>query len=1141
MTDLTGRRIDQYRVDAKLGEGGMGAVYRAHDLNLNRAVALKVMSQQLARNPTFQQRFLQEAQAAARLNHPSIVQIYDFGTTQGLLYMVMAFVPGGSLASYIKQMQAQNQVLELREMLLILAQIADALAFAHRSGVVHRDIKPDNVLLLRLEQPERAGEPPVRAVVTDFGLAKLLEGGVVETATGTFMGTMAYMSPEQALGKPLDGRSDIYSLGVMLYQLTTGRLPFDIKTPTEAVMKHMQETPPPPQSVREGVPASVVSILAKALAKNPANRYQDAAVLAQDLRQAAASLTPQEVTQFAPAGTVISLATQLVSSTPPAMPSRMGGNIGAASEDQLIVAHQGETPRTHPLDKNVITLGRVETCDIVLPATGISRTHARLERTDTGWQVVDLGSTNGTFLDGSRLLPDVPEPWQPGQTLRIGAYHLQWRRAVNAGIGPISLMAPQISGPVSPNLGRTQRFGGGSSQIYSTGGQIGLAVTPTNVDVAAGGRADIQVELLNQGITVDHFTFGLDGIPKSWVTIPQDSLQLMPGAQGALPLTIQPPRDSNATAGAHAYRLTVRSASNPREQAVVSGQVNIQPFTQSTLEVSPTQLKNGSTCRVRVHNQGNVRASFQVSGSDPAESLLFQGTEQPLTLNPGQQDNLMVKVSARSRPLLGRTQTQPFTLSAQAPSGEVQRQSGQLAVSPVIPPWLVSVAGILAILICLGGAYLLNTTRQNQQAATETAVALVAAAQATENAQATQAAASQATQTAQAAAAQQTLDAQATMDFLTAVAAGDNDGDGLANQEEQAAGTDPNNADTDGDGLSDYVEVRQKGTDPKKEDTDGDGLVDGQEVEIGTSPLNPDTDNDGVPDGLDPDPLAPPTLTPTLTTEATATPSPPPTATETPVPGVWSGVWESECSFVACAQVTLQQDGNSITGSYANGAGTLTGVVEGNLVSGQWSLGGVDGEFDFWIAEDGQTWQGNWDRTFAWCGYRAGDEKPSPCGVSRWYGTWTTNCGGSSCSDLTVIQTGSEVVGTYADGDGAIAGTVSGTTLSGTWTRGGAGTLKFFLATNGRQFNGNYNGSFEWCGHRSGQADPSPCLNKGDVIFPIGTLTIPGIFILQTPPPIINPNLINPLIDPGLILFPTATPGLNLINPGLIIIPTVTP
>jgi serine/threonine protein kinase len=178
MNDLIGQQIDHYRLDSLVGEGGMGAVYRAYDLNLAIPVALKVMHSHLARQPEFQDRFLQEAQAEARLDHPSIVDVKYFGAKQGLLYMVMAYMAGGSLGTYIRQLQETGAVTPLHEAVTLLAQVADALGYAHRNGVVHCDVKPGNVLVQRLEEPSREGDLPLRSIVTDFGLARVLEGGV---------------------------------------------------------------------------------------------------------------------------------------------------------------------------------------------------------------------------------------------------------------------------------------------------------------------------------------------------------------------------------------------------------------------------------------------------------------------------------------------------------------------------------------------------------------------------------------------------------------------------------------------------------------------------------------------------------------------------------------------------------------------------------------------------------------------------------------------------------------------------------------------------------------------------------------------------------------------------------------------------
>lgn len=293
-----GQQIENYRIDGVIGQGGMGTIFSATDINLMRPVAVKVMHQELADDPTFQARFLQEARAAARLDHPSIVRIYHFGREGGLLYIVMELVDGLSLGAYLRQLAKLNQVVRLEETLSLVAQAADALGYAHRQGVIHRDVKPDNILVKRLDGANRPGDPPLRAMVTDFGLARLA-GMEQDTQAGLMMGTLPYMSPEQVLDLPIDGRSDIYSLGVVLYQLATGKLPLDIRSPERALEAHQYEEIPIPRVVHAGVPAAVEAIILRALNRRPENRHQTAEELAGELRRAAAGLGNQEALAFA--------------------------------------------------------------------------------------------------------------------------------------------------------------------------------------------------------------------------------------------------------------------------------------------------------------------------------------------------------------------------------------------------------------------------------------------------------------------------------------------------------------------------------------------------------------------------------------------------------------------------------------------------------------------------------------------------------------------------------------------------------------------------------------------------------------------------------------------------------------------------
>ncbi|MDQ1436094.1 MAG: eukaryotic-like serine/threonine-protein kinase [Actinomycetota bacterium] len=259
---LVGRVFSsRYEVQREIAQGGMAEVYLAHDQLLNRPVALKVLFPEYAREPSFVERFRREAQAAANLNHPNIVAIYDWGQEDGTYFIVMEYVEGRALRDLIRS----EGPLDANQAAEITAEIASALAFAHRNGVVHRDVKPGNVLLTRSGTVK----------VTDFGIARAGASDGL-TQTGSVMGTATYFSPEQAQGLPVDGRSDVYALGVVLYEMVTGVAPFTGDSPVSVAYKHVREEVVVPSERNPDVPPGIEQIIVTALAKAPENRYQTA-------------------------------------------------------------------------------------------------------------------------------------------------------------------------------------------------------------------------------------------------------------------------------------------------------------------------------------------------------------------------------------------------------------------------------------------------------------------------------------------------------------------------------------------------------------------------------------------------------------------------------------------------------------------------------------------------------------------------------------------------------------------------------------------------------------------------------------------------------------------------------------------------
>ena len=286
MTTIAGR----YELGEEIGLGGMAKVFKATDTRLGRAVALKVLAPSFAHDEAFVARFQREAQAAARLNHPNIVSVYDSGTVGDIHYMVMELVQGRTLS----EMLAQDGRLLPERAEEIEESVCSALAAAHAQGIVHRDIKPGNIML--------ASHGEVK--VMDFGIARMDSGQTV-AQTQAVLGTASYLSPEQAQGGPVDARSDIYSAGVVLYEMLTGKPPFAGDTAVSVAMQHVQETPTPPSQVTGGIPPELEAVILRAMAKNPANRYQTAEEFRRDLglvraggRASAPGLIPPAATQM---------------------------------------------------------------------------------------------------------------------------------------------------------------------------------------------------------------------------------------------------------------------------------------------------------------------------------------------------------------------------------------------------------------------------------------------------------------------------------------------------------------------------------------------------------------------------------------------------------------------------------------------------------------------------------------------------------------------------------------------------------------------------------------------------------------------------------------------------------------------------
>jgi serine/threonine protein kinase len=647
MNSLVGRVYGEYRLESLIGRGNLGDTFRAQHVRTARSVVLKVLHPRLTTDSKFRDRFQQIVGTAQGLRHPNVVAIEHFGDTGGMFFVAMEAFPDGSLRTLL---QRRAERLPLARAVNLVRQAADALAFAHARSVVHRDMKPENVLITR------NGADADLAKVADFGFTRLSEGGLTMGGNEVF-GSLPYMSPEQCRWAAVDARTDIYSLGVVLYEAVTGLVPFQVTTLKDAMEKHISAPPPPPRSVAPQLPAELEAIILRCLAKSPGDRFSSAGELSSALERLGLGAWPQ---------------VRLADSERPVI---------KLQDTAPVVRLEGDVP-AGPIvrlrdDKPVVT-----------PPVKADVAPAPPPPPERKQYVVKLGPSSAQ-QEAAAAAPPVSIDVTPPPRYDRGSVNV----VVNPEKSPQPSRLPPDREKQPAGAAR-----GESRRIRVALDEESLALTP-------GIPAVLPVSVVNVGARVDFLAVTVEGVPDKWVEIPRNPPQLNPNAGTTVPLKITVPRSSKSRAREYAVTIRARSYYDEAESSTATGRWTVLPFAAASLVVAPSRVHGWrrADTQATLTNDGNAPARYTVSGSDDERVLQYKIDEREIALEPGESKSAKIGISAPFR-IIGSTETRGFSVAATPITGTAplsamapqiaQGQFVQRAAVPTIVPPLVLAAAI---------------------------------------------------------------------------------------------------------------------------------------------------------------------------------------------------------------------------------------------------------------------------------------------------------------------------------------------------------------------------------------------------------------------------------------------------------------